>query len=353
MKIYLDDERPTPDGYSGVRTVEQVIELIDLCYNKIEEISFDHDLGTGYTQGIKAVEYIEKLWFSGQIDSLPVLKVHSMNPVAARRMRLIIQNMKMGYIDKSIIPSETSKWFDSKTDIIVPNEVNHARMVVEKFCGCFEFVSNSDRINFVSMLMSPVFKCNVADGLIIGLDVAAPIFAIRSGLDSYKIALCLRELFSGHYVYGSDNLNDSISKSERQDLLCAYGDLNEQSIAILDEVDFSVTRIPTICYSCTKNYDMGILGKKTVNINFHNGLNENFAEMFLKRNKSILLGSIKRIFDEGKDCGMFLASGGLDGYYLWKNSIAGALILSGYDKPNWYDKLLNPSKATGDNTHMG
>ena len=51
MKIFLDDERPTPNGWIGLRWPEEVIEL--LTTKNVTEISLDHDLGddahgTGY-----------------------------------------------------------------------------------------------------------------------------------------------------------------------------------------------------------------------------------------------------------------------------------------------------------------
>lgn len=51
MKIYLDDERPTPDGWHACRWPEEVIELLKA--GGVTHLSLDHDLGddrhgTGY-----------------------------------------------------------------------------------------------------------------------------------------------------------------------------------------------------------------------------------------------------------------------------------------------------------------
>lgn len=51
MKVYLDDERQTPEGWHRFYWPEEAIEL--LKQGKVTEISLDHDLGddehgTGY-----------------------------------------------------------------------------------------------------------------------------------------------------------------------------------------------------------------------------------------------------------------------------------------------------------------
>ena len=51
MKIFLDDERDPPEGWTLVRWPQEVIDLLKT--GKVSEISLDHDLGddrkgTGY-----------------------------------------------------------------------------------------------------------------------------------------------------------------------------------------------------------------------------------------------------------------------------------------------------------------
>lgn len=46
MKIFVDDIRETPPGYTRCYTVAETLDLIIDCYEKdipIEEISLDHD----------------------------------------------------------------------------------------------------------------------------------------------------------------------------------------------------------------------------------------------------------------------------------------------------------------------
>lgn len=44
MKLYLDDERPTPEGWVGVKTYTECVAV--LASGDVTHISLDHDLGT-------------------------------------------------------------------------------------------------------------------------------------------------------------------------------------------------------------------------------------------------------------------------------------------------------------------
>jgi hypothetical protein len=46
VKVCLDDERPTPEGWVGVRTVQECIDKLKT--GQVVAVSLDHDLGTGY-----------------------------------------------------------------------------------------------------------------------------------------------------------------------------------------------------------------------------------------------------------------------------------------------------------------
>ena len=45
MKVYLDDERRTPDGWIGVKSVEECLELLNT--KQVSHLSCDNDLGEG------------------------------------------------------------------------------------------------------------------------------------------------------------------------------------------------------------------------------------------------------------------------------------------------------------------
>jgi hypothetical protein len=98
MKVFLDDERPTPEGWVRAFTATEAIEL--LKKGKVTELSLDHDLGpeeagTGYDVCLWVEERLFSQGFHYE-DPLnlfipPVMTVHSANPVGRQRMELAIQ----------------------------------------------------------------------------------------------------------------------------------------------------------------------------------------------------------------------------------------------------------------------
>ena len=51
IKLWVDDIRPTPDGYTGFMTTNAALRFIYLNYMDIEEISLDHDCGWNMNEG--------------------------------------------------------------------------------------------------------------------------------------------------------------------------------------------------------------------------------------------------------------------------------------------------------------
>lgn len=111
MKIWMDDVRPAPDGYTQVYGVDGAIyeilrckKEIDLLWKEyivgymkreqfercfavfnIEEVSCDNDLGEGNPEGYKLLDWLEATGYNVPIH------IHSANPVARARMQAIIQ----------------------------------------------------------------------------------------------------------------------------------------------------------------------------------------------------------------------------------------------------------------------
>lgn len=86
IKVYLDDVRPTPDGWTHCYWPDEVIQLIE--QGGVEEVSLDHDLGdddrgTGYDVLI----YLEERVFSDPSFVPPKISIHSANPAAVARMK--------------------------------------------------------------------------------------------------------------------------------------------------------------------------------------------------------------------------------------------------------------------------
>lgn len=89
MKVYLDDERETPDGWIRVYWPVEAIKL--LKEDDVTEISLDHDLGddergTGYD----VLLWIEEAVVTSNFQP-PKMHVHSANSSARDKMELAIR----------------------------------------------------------------------------------------------------------------------------------------------------------------------------------------------------------------------------------------------------------------------
>lgn len=91
MKIYLDDERKTPEGWIRVYWPEEAIKY--LKSGKVTEISLDHDLGDDdHGTGYDVVLWIEEAVIT-QAFKPPKILVHSANPSAKQKMELGIRSI--------------------------------------------------------------------------------------------------------------------------------------------------------------------------------------------------------------------------------------------------------------------
>jgi hypothetical protein len=92
VKVFLDDERVTPEGWVRTFWPEEVIALLET--GQVAELSLDHDLGddehgTGYTV---------LLWLEEQVVvhgmTPPKIRVHSANSSARLKMEAAIASIK-------------------------------------------------------------------------------------------------------------------------------------------------------------------------------------------------------------------------------------------------------------------
>jgi hypothetical protein len=92
MKVFLDDERPPPPGWIGVRWPEEAIAYLQT--NTVEELSLDHDLG----DDTRGTDYDVILWIEESVAIRgfrpPRIIVHSANPSARVKMELAIQSIE-------------------------------------------------------------------------------------------------------------------------------------------------------------------------------------------------------------------------------------------------------------------
>lgn len=96
MKIWLDDERPAPFGYTRVRTAGGCIALLRGYGSAVTEIELDHDLGDPEAgTGMDVVRFVEELWHNNPDYVPPLMKVHSANPVGREAMQKTIMRLAL------------------------------------------------------------------------------------------------------------------------------------------------------------------------------------------------------------------------------------------------------------------
>ena len=86
MKVFLDDERVAPEGWTRVYWPDEAIALLKT--GQVEEISLDHDLGddergTGYDVVLWIEEAVATQGFKP-----PRMTVHSANSSARQKMEM-------------------------------------------------------------------------------------------------------------------------------------------------------------------------------------------------------------------------------------------------------------------------
>ena len=98
MKIWLDDLRPVPPGYEGVKSVNEAIALINDAESRgivIEVLDLDHDLGDYYSDGGDAIKLLD--WLAERETFYPV-EIHTANPVGRANMeRMLARYWGKGY----------------------------------------------------------------------------------------------------------------------------------------------------------------------------------------------------------------------------------------------------------------
>ena len=84
MKVFLDDERTTPEGWVRVYWPDEAVALLQT--GQVTEISLDHDLG----DDARGTGYDVLLWIEEAVHLRgfvpPRMQVHSANPAARTRM---------------------------------------------------------------------------------------------------------------------------------------------------------------------------------------------------------------------------------------------------------------------------
>ena len=92
MRVWLDDKRPMPKGFSKhVKTAWEAIEILQT--KRVTFISLDHDLGDRLKvgEGNDVAKWIEDNAHSGSLLRLG-WAIHSQNPVGEKNMIAALRN---------------------------------------------------------------------------------------------------------------------------------------------------------------------------------------------------------------------------------------------------------------------
>jgi len=90
-KLYLDDLRPIPEGFIGVRSYAEFVIHIET--NDLPDfISFDHDLGLEES-GFDCAKWLVNHCLDHKVK-LPGFTVHSQNPVGKQNIESLLNNFK-------------------------------------------------------------------------------------------------------------------------------------------------------------------------------------------------------------------------------------------------------------------
>ncbi|OJT25987.1 hypothetical protein BO221_09125 [Archangium sp. Cb G35] len=84
MKLWLDDLRVPPEGWTWAKTIEEAKRLLQ--EHTVEEMSLDHDLGEDTGDGSELVRWMAE----HQRWPRTRPRVHSMNPVGRTYMQGVI-----------------------------------------------------------------------------------------------------------------------------------------------------------------------------------------------------------------------------------------------------------------------
>jgi hypothetical protein len=89
MKIWLDDVRPAPYGFTHCKSVNEAKSVIEKYEKKemIELIDCDHDLGDYAYDGGDGIKLLD--WLVERNTLYPIL-LHTMNPVGRENMKRIL-----------------------------------------------------------------------------------------------------------------------------------------------------------------------------------------------------------------------------------------------------------------------
>lgn len=123
-KIFFDDDRPDLNGWSSMRTSEQLFYFLQHIDGStpvpIEILSMDHDIGHNNMSGYELLkEVIDN--HPSAFDLIEEIRFHTNNMVGGRNMYHLIKNaQKAGVINQDLIINKTIFQYNDKRLLTTP-----------------------------------------------------------------------------------------------------------------------------------------------------------------------------------------------------------------------------------------
>ena len=96
IRLYLDDVRPCPEGWTLAKTAKSAISILEK--HDVKDVSLDHDLGDDKNgTGNDVLVWIEAKTFLDENYIPPKMQVHSDNPAAVQKMKMGIDRVNEEY----------------------------------------------------------------------------------------------------------------------------------------------------------------------------------------------------------------------------------------------------------------
>ena len=92
MKIYMDDARDTPQGWTRTYTVAETIA--ELRMRTVTHLSLDNDLGEGQDEGYKVLDWLEETVYNDMHFPMPEVYIHSSNASRVEYMHRALKSIE-------------------------------------------------------------------------------------------------------------------------------------------------------------------------------------------------------------------------------------------------------------------
>ncbi len=94
MKLYMDDERVTPEGWQRTYDIEETKKFLET--RTVTHLSLDNDLGSldPTTEGYNVLDWLEEQVYFDPTFPIPIIYIHSSNASRATSMRQVAAKLE-------------------------------------------------------------------------------------------------------------------------------------------------------------------------------------------------------------------------------------------------------------------